>query len=119
MDLDFLNTGNVAFMVITTVLVFFMTPGLAFFYGGLVERKNSLTMMMYTFIAIGIVTVLWTFGGVSVVFGKDLGGLIGSPFEYFLLNNVQFEINSNYGTSIPCLMVFMYQLMFAIITAPV
>ncbi len=118
MDLDFLNTGNVAFMVITTVLVFFMTPGLAFFYGGLVERKNSLTMMMYTFIAIGIVTVLWTFGGFSVVFGKDLGGIIGSPFEYFLLNNVQFEINPNYGSSIPFLMFFMYQLMFAIITAP-
>ena len=79
MNLDSINTGDVAFMVITTVLVFFMTPGLAFFYGGLVERKNSLTMMMYTFIAIGIVTILWTLGGFSIVFGRDIGGVIGSP----------------------------------------
>lgn len=118
MNLDVLNTGNVAFMVITTVLVFFMTPGLAFFYGGLVPRKNSLTMMMYTFIAIGVVTILWTLGGFSIVFGKDLGGVIGSPVEYFMLRNVDFSINPAYGSTIPFLMFFMYQLMFAIITAP-
>ena len=118
MNLDSINTGDVAFMVITTVLVFFMTPGLAFFYGGLVERKNSLTMMMYTFIAIGIVTMLWTLGGFSIVFGRDIGGVIGSPAEYFMLSNVNFTINPNYGSSIPFLMFFMYQLMFAIITAP-
>ena len=118
MNLDSINTGDVAFMVITTVLVFFMTPGLAFFYGGLVERKNSLTMMMYTFIAIGIVTMLWTLGGFSIVFGRDIGGVIGSPAEYFMLSNVNFTINPDYGSSIPFLMFFMYQLMFAIITAP-
>ena len=118
MNLGDINSGNVAFMVITTVLVFFMTPGLAFFYGGLVPRKNSLTMMMYTFIAIGVVTILWTLGGFSMVFGKDLGGVIGSPAEYFMLNGVDFSVNSGYGSTIPFLMFFMYQLMFAIITAP-
>lgn len=118
MDLHIINDGNVAFMVITTVLVFFMTPGLAFFYGGLVQKKNSLTMMMYTFIAIGIVTILWTLGGFSMVFGKDVGGVIGSPAEYFMLNGVNFDVNSRYGSTIPFLMFFMYQLMFAIITAP-
>ena len=90
MDLHIINDGNVAFMVITTVLVFFMTPGLAFFYGGLVQKKNSLTMMMYTFIAIGIVTILWTLGGFSMVFGKDVGGVIGSTAEYFMLNCFNF-----------------------------
>ena len=60
-----INNGDVAFMVITTVLVFVMTPGLALFYGGLMEKKNSITMMMYTMIAIGIVTIMWVLGGFS------------------------------------------------------
>lgn len=118
MNTDVINNGNVAFMVITTVLVFLMTPGLAFFYGGLVPKKNTLTMMMYSFIAIGVVSILWVFGGFSMVFGKDISGIIGSPFEYFMLKHVDFSINSDYGSTIPFLMFFMYQLMFAIITAP-
>ncbi|UYW00832.1 ammonium transporter [Flavobacterium agricola] len=118
MNADVINNGNVAFMVITTVLVFLMIPGLAFFYGGLVPKKNTLTMMMYTFISIGVVTVLWTLGGFSMVFGNDIGGFVGSPTEYFMLNGVDFTVNPKYGSSIPFLMFFMYQLMFAIITAP-
>jgi len=118
MNTDVINNGNVAFMIITTVLVFLMIPGLAFFYGGLVPKKNSLTMMMYTFISIGVVTILWTLGGFSMVFGTDLGGFIGSPSEYFMLKHVDFTVNPKYGSSIPFLMFFMYQLMFAIITAP-
>lgn len=113
-----INNGDVAFMVIATVLVFVMTPGLAFFYGGLVEKKNSLTMMMYSFIAIGVVTVMWVFGGFSLVFGNDIGGVIGNPLQYFMLNGVDFSVNATYGSHIPFLMFFMYQLMFAIITAP-
>ena len=113
-----INNGDVAFMVIATVLVFVMTPGLAFFYGGLVEKRNSLTMMMYSFIAIGIVTIMWTLGGFSLVFGDDIGGFIGNISQYFMLRGVDFAINPNYGSQIPFLMFFMYQLMFAIITAP-
>lgn len=113
-----INNGNVAFMVITTVLVFFMTPGLAFFYGGLVHKKNTFTMMMYTFIAIGIVTIMWTLGGFSIVFGESVGGLFGNPGSYFMLKNLDFTENKEYGSTIPFLMFFMYQLMFAIITAP-
>ena len=113
-----INNGDVAFMVVATVLVFVMTPGLAFFYGGLVEKRNSLTMMMYSFIAIGVVTVLWTLGGFSLVFGDDIGGFIGNISQYFMLRGVDFAINPNYGSQIPFLMFFMYQLMFAIITAP-
>lgn len=110
--------GNVAFMVIATALVFFMTPGLAFFYGGLVEKKHSLTIMLQIFIAIGIVTLLWIFGGFSLVFGNDLLGVIGNPFQYIGFRNIVFEVNSRYGLTIPFLMFFMYQLMFAIITLP-
>ncbi|WP_297597710.1 ammonium transporter [uncultured Cetobacterium sp.] len=110
--------GNVAFMVISTVLVFVMTPGLAFFYGGLVERKNSLTIMLQIFISIGVVTLLWIFGGFSLVFGKDIGGFIGDPTQYMNFKDIIFQVNSNYGLTIPFLMFFMYQLMFAIITLP-
>ncbi|MGL5785673.1 MAG: ammonium transporter [Bacteroidales bacterium] len=113
-----INNGDVAFMVLTTVLVFFMTPGLAFFYGGLVERKNALTMMMYTFLSVGVVTILWVLGGFSFVFGNDISGIIGNPIDYFMLAGVDFTINPRYGSHIPFLMFFMYQLMFAIITAP-
>ncbi|MEG1498035.1 MAG: ammonium transporter [Bacteroidales bacterium] len=113
-----INNGDVAFMVITTVLVFFMTPGLAFFYGGLMEKKDSLTMMFYSFMAVGIVTVMWVLGGFSMVFGSDIGGIIGDPTQYFMLQHMDFSINPNYGSKIPFLMFFMYQLMFAIIVAP-
>lgn len=117
-SIDAINNGNVAFMVLTTVLVFIMIPGLAFFYGGLVSKKNTLTMMMYTFIAIFVVSILWTLGGFSMVFGSDIGGVIGSPSEFFALRGVDFSVHPEYGSSIPFLMFFMYQMMFAIITAP-
>lgn len=112
------DTGNVTFMILATLLVFIMTPGLALFYGGLVEKKNSLTMMFYTFISIGVVTIMWYMGGFSMVFGSDVNGIIGNPFDYFMLSNIDFSINKTYGETIPFLMFFMYQLMFAIITAP-
>ena len=110
--------GNVAFMVIATVLVFFMTPGLAFFYAGLVEQKHSLTIMLQIFLSIGVVTIMWIFGGFSLVFGSDILGIIGSPFQYFGFRDIVFDVNSHYGLTIPFLMFFMYQLMFAIITLP-
>ena len=77
--------GDVAFMIVSTVLVLIMTPGLAIFYGGLVERKNSLTIMYQSFISLGIVTILWIFCGFSLVFGTDIGGVIGNPLDYFYL----------------------------------
>lgn len=116
--LPVINHGDVAFMVIATVLVAVMTPGLAFFYGGLVEKKNSLTMMFQSFVAIGIVTIMWIFGGFSLVFGNDIGGVIGNPAQFFVFRGMDFLVNPNYGSHIPFLMFFMYQLMFAIITAP-
>ncbi len=110
--------GDVAFMMISTVLVLLMTPGLAFFYGGLVERKNSLAMMFQSFVAIGIVPILWIFGGFSLVFGDDIWGIIGTPAQYFAFRNISVLINEAYDNTIPFLLFFMYQMMFAIITAP-
>ena len=110
--------GDVAFMIISTVLVLIMTPGLAFFYGGLVEKKNALTIMFQCFISIGIVTVLWIFGGFGMVFGRDIGGVIGNPLDYIGFMGMDYLINPQYSSNIPFLMFFMYQLMFAIITAP-
>ncbi len=112
------NSGDVTFMMLTTLLVFIMTPGLALFYGGLVERKNALTMMYYTFISIGVVTIMWILGGFSLVFGDDIGGVIGNPAQYFMLRDVDFGANSHFSGSVPFIMFFIYQLMFAIITAP-
>jgi len=73
---------------------------------------------MYTFVAIFVVTILWTLGGFSMVFGNDIGGVIGSPSQFFILKGVDFSVHPQYGSSIPFLMFFMYQMMFAIITAP-
>lgn len=110
--------GDVAFMILATTLVLIMTPGLAFFYGGLVERKNALTIMFQVFIAIGIVSLLWIFGGFSLVFGDDIAGIIGNPLQYFCFRDVTYSINLKYSDNLPFLMFFMYQMMFAIITAP-
>lgn len=110
--------SNITYMFLCTILVFLMTPGLAFFYGGLVRKKNSLAIMWKVFSAIGVVGLMWIFGGFSLVFGNDLGGFIGNPIQFFALHNVIFSIDGKYGASIPLLMFFMYQLMFAIITLP-
>ena len=110
--------GDVAFMILATTLVLIMTPGLAFFYGGLVERKNALTIMFQVFISIGIVGLLWIIGGFSLVFGDDIAGIIGNPLEFFALRNVVFTVDLRYSETIPFILFFMYQMMFAIITAP-
>ena len=110
--------GDVAFMIISTVFVLIMTPGLALFYGGLVEKRNSLTIMFQCFISIGVVTIMWIFGGFGMVFGTDIGGIIGNPMDYFAFMGMDYLVNTNYSSNIPFLLFFMYQLMFAIITAP-
>lgn len=110
-----INSGDTAFVLISAALVCLMTPGLAFFYGGLVRRKNVLTIMMQSFISLGVVTTIWVFGGFSLAFGTDIGGIIGN-FKYFFLNGVGFAPNPSYGPTIPFAAFFVYQEMFAIIT---
>ncbi|MHB1394013.1 MAG: ammonium transporter [Clostridia bacterium] len=109
------NSGDTAFVLISAALVCLMTPGLAFFYGGLVRRKNVLTIMMQSFISLGIVTTIWVFGGFSLAFGTDIGGIIGN-FKYFFLSGVGATPNPSYGSTIPFFAFFIYQEMFAIIT---
>lgn len=110
-----INSGDTAFVIICGALVCLMTPGLAFFYGGLVRKKNVLTIMMQSFISMGVVTLIWVLGGFSLAFGKDVGGLIGN-LQYFGLNGVGMAPNPAYGPTIPFLTFFGYQEMFAIIT---
>jgi ammonium transporter, Amt family len=108
-----IDPAATALVLISSALVFIMTPGLAFFYGGLVRRKNVLSIMMQSFISMGIVTTIWVFGGFSLAFGKDLGGIIGD-LRYFALAGVGY--NPLNGQMIPALTFFIYQEMFAIIT---
>ena len=108
-----IDPAATALVLISSALVFIMTPGLAFFYGGLVRRKNVLSIMMKSFMSMGIVTIIWVFGGFSLAFGKDLGGIIGD-LRYFALSGVGF--NPINGQIIPALAFFVYQEMFAVIT---
>ena len=110
-----INSGDTTLVLISATLVFLMTPGLAFFYGGLVRRKNVLTIMMQSFVSMGVVTVIWVFGGFSLVFGKDIGGVIGN-LQYFGLHGVGMAPSLTYGKTIPFLVFFLFQEMFAVIT---
>ena len=83
-----IDTGNTAFMLVCTSLVMLMTPGLAFFYGGLVGRKNVLAIMIQSFVSMGWTTVIWFAFGYSMCFGPSLGGFIGDPTYYAFLNNI-------------------------------
>lgn len=113
-----IDSGATALVLISAALVMLMTPGLAFFYGGLVRRKNVLTIMMQSFVSMGIVTIIWVFGGFSLMYGKDIGGFIGNPIQYFGLQNVASATVQIPGSTqtIPLMAYFVFQEMFAIIT---
>src|SRR5437870_1134085 len=110
-----MNTGDTALVLLSAALVALMTPGLAFFYGGLVRRKNVLSIMMQSFISMGVVTIMWVLFGFSLAFGGDIGGLIGD-FRFVGLRDVGFAPNPQYSATIPFLAYFLFQEMFAIIT---
>ena len=110
-----LDTGNTGFMLLCTSLVMLMTPGLAFFYGGLVGRKNVLAIMIQSFVSMGWTTVIWFAVGYSLCFSGDVGGIIGNLDKAFL-NGVGLNSPAPLNPSIPELVFFGYQMMFAIIT---
>ena len=110
-----MNTGNTAFMMICTALVFFMTPGLAFFYGGLVRRKNVCNTMMACVAIMGLSVLLWTMFGYSLSFGGNHAGIIGD-FRWAFLNDVGWEAGP-YADTIPHLVFAAFQMMFAMITS--
>ena len=110
-----MNTGDTAFVLVSTALVFFMTPGLALFYGGMVRRKNVLNTIMSSFFIIGLASVMWVLVGYTLSFGKDIGGVIGS-FQWFGLNGVTWDPNADYSATIPHNLFAAFQMMFAVIT---
>ena len=109
-----MNAGDTGFMLICTAFVFFMTPGLAFFYGGLVRRKNVVNTMMACGAIMGLSVVMWTVFGYSLAFGGNHGGIIGD-FRWFALNGVGWEPGP-YADTIPHLVFVAFQMMFAMIT---
>lgn len=110
-----MNFGDNAFILICAGLVFFMTPGLAFFYGGLVRRKNVVNTMMACAGVMGLSVVMWVLIGFSLSFGADHGGIIGG-FEYVCLNGLDFNEVSSYAPTLSSLTFVVFQMMFAMIT---
>jgi ammonium transporter, Amt family len=110
-----LNTSDTAFLMMCTALVWLMTPALAFFYGGLVRRTDILTIMFQTFVCVGLVAVIWVLGGFSLAFGPDIGQIIGNPLTFFGMRGVGGAANSKYAPTVPFVVFFAYQMMFAII----
>lgn len=110
-----INTGDTAWVLMSGALVLFMTPALALFYGGMVRAKSALNMMMMSFAAMGVTTIIWILYGYSLAFGKSHGGIIGS-FEHLGLSGTLDQVVGGEGHQIPTLAFVMFQLTFAIIT---
>ncbi len=114
-DAPTLSAANTGFMLICTALVMLMTPGLAFFYGGMVRVKSTLNMLMMSFISLGIVTILWVLYGFSVAFGDDKGSLVGWNPDWVGLSDIGLtELWDGY--TIPVFVFLVFQLMFAVLT---
>jgi Amt family ammonium transporter len=110
------DTGNTGFMLVATSLVMLMTPGLAFFYGGLVGRRNVLTIMIQSFVSMGVTTIIWWAYGYSLCFSGGAGGIIGNLDKAFMIG-VTLNSPSPFGSGhIPEFVFMAYQMMFAIIT---
>ncbi|MUP38015.1 ammonium transporter [Labilibaculum sp. 44] len=111
-----LDTGSTTFMILCTSLVMLMTPGLAFFYGGLAGKRNILGVMMQTFVSLGITTIMWVTIGYSLCFSGGEGGIIGN-LDFAFLNGVGFDtMYAGAGNKYPNFIFIAYQMMFAIIT---
>src|ERR687894_2268006 len=110
-----IDTGDTAWIMISTALVMLMTPGLALFYGGLVRQKNVLSTIMHSVFMLALISVQWVLWGYSLAFGPSQGGIIGS-LGWVGLNGVGTEPNADYAATIPHLAFMAFQMMFAIIT---
>lgn len=110
------NGADIAWMLASTALVLIMTPGLAYFYGGMVKKKNVISTMLQSFICMAVVAVLWVVFGFSLVFGDSIGGVVGNPMTYFMFDGVLDGEPWPGAPTIPFTLFAMYQLKFAIIT---
>jgi len=110
------SSADIAWVLISTALVFLMTPGLAFFYGGMVNRKNVISTMIKSVVAAGIVGILWIVCGFSLAFGDTINGFIGDPTTFAFFHNVKGHAAWPLANTIPLTLFSLFQLMFAIIT---
>lgn len=113
---DTIDKADTAWMIVATAFVLFMTPGLSFFYGGMVSFKNVISTMLQSFIALGVISLLWYLVGFSLAFGDSIGGFIGNPTTYFAFRNVGLNPHPAFAPTFPFLLFALFQLKFAIIT---
>jgi Amt family ammonium transporter len=111
-----INAGDVAWMLTATGLVLLMTPGLSFFYGGMVRTKNVVSTMLQSFVAMAVISILWIVIGFSLAFGDSVGGLIGNPATFFMFRHMGADTHPALAPTIPLIMFALFQLKFAIIT---
>ena len=111
-----IDTGDTAWLLVSTALVLLMTPGLAFFYGGLVRKKNVISTMLQSFVCMGLITVLWIVVGFSLAFGEDIGGIIGDPRTFFMMKDTLGLASWSLMPTVPLILFAMFQLKFAVIT---
>jgi len=111
-----INSGDVAWMLTATGLVLLMTPGLSFFYGGMVRTKNVVSTMLQSFVAMAVISILWIVVGFSVAFGDSVNGLIGNPASFFMFRHVGALTHPDLAPTIPLVLFALFQLKFAIIT---
>jgi Amt family ammonium transporter len=99
--LEDINSGDTAWILVASAFVLLMTPGLAFFYGGMVNKKNVISTMLQSFVALGVISLVWVIVGFSLAFGDSIGGIIGNPLTYFAFNNVSIAPNAAFASTIP------------------
>jgi Amt family ammonium transporter len=111
-----INPGDVAWMLTASALVLLMTPGLSFFYGGMVQTKNVVSTMLQSFVAMAVISILWVVVGFSLAFGDSFHGFIGNPATYFMFSHVGAATHPDLAPTIPLVIYAFFQLKFAIIT---
>ena len=111
-----INYADTSWMITATVLVLLMTPGVSFFYGGMVRAKNIISTMLQSFIAMGIISVIWVIFGFSLAFGDDIAGIIGNPLTFFMFDGVGYNTHELLSPTIPLVVFALFQMKFAILT---
>src|SRR6186997_85566 len=111
-----IDTGDTAWLLVATALVLLMTPGLAFFYGGMVQKKNVISTMLQSLMAMIVISIVWVVFGFSLAFGDDIGGIIGDPRTFFMFRHVGTATHPGLAPTIPLVIFALFHLKFAIIT---
>lgn len=111
-----INYADTAWLITATVLVLLMTPGVSFFYGGMVRAKNIISTMLQSFIAMGIISIIWVIFGFSLAFGDDFLGIIGNPLTFFMFKDVGYSTHELLSPTIPLVVFALFQMKFAILT---